>query len=361
MTQEERAKDYVEQLKKRHLGPLWSSIGSIMTHEPAPRAIPYLWKWAEVYPWVMEAGQIVVPNRGGERRVVFFSNPGFSDLDPWGWGALTNTLYAGIQLLLPGEKAPSHRHNQNAIRFIVQGRGAYTIVEGERVFMEEGDFLITPAGLWHDHVHAGDQPMLWLDCLDIPMLYQLGAMFFENYPEYNQPVTLPDNYSVLRYSASGLRPIQDHRQRYAPQAIFKWQRTQRALADLARLDPDPFDGFAVEYINPATGEAAGHTIGAMMQLLPVAHHTRCHRHVHSTIYHVFAGQGYTVINGVQFSWTKGDTFVVPNWAWHEHANTGSEDAYLFSTNDGPVMERLGLEREEPYPDGHQPVYGQFEG
>ncbi|MCL6600939.1 MAG: cupin domain-containing protein, partial [Alicyclobacillus macrosporangiidus] len=300
-------------------------------------------------------------DRGGERRVVFFSNPGFADLEPWGWGSVTDTLYAGIQLLLPGEKAPSHRHNQSAIRFIIQGSGAYTIVEGERVYMEEGDFLITPAGLWHDHVHEGDQPMLWLDCLDIPLLYKLGAMFFENHPDYNQPVTLPDHYTLLRYSASGLRPVQDRNNRYAPQAVFKWTQTKKALDNLSQLEPDPFDAYAVEYINPVSGAAAGNTIGAMMQKLPAGHHTQAHRHVHSAVYHVFEGQGYTVINGVRFTWQKGDTFVIPNWAWHEHVNTGSGAAYLFSTNDLPVMERLGLERTEAHPEKRQWVTDEFAG
>jgi gentisate 1,2-dioxygenase len=269
-------------------------------------------------------------------------------------------LYAGIQLLLPGEKAPSHRHNQNAVRFILQGTGAYTAVDGERLDMEPGDFLITPAGLWHDHVHVGTQPMMWLDCLDIPLLYQLGVTFFETYPEFNQPITKPPQFTPQRYVASGLRPIQDRARSYAPQAVFKWERTRDALDRLSAFDPDPYDAYAVEYINPATGQAAGVTIGAMMQKLPAGHHTKAHRHVHSTVYHVFRGRGFSVINGIRFAWQTGDTFVVPNWAWHEHANTSAEDAYLFSANDAPVMERLGLERLESHPAGHQAVEGEFE-
>ena len=357
-TYEERMDDYYARLETRHLGPLWNVIQTIMTREPKPRSIPFLWKWHEVRNLVMESGELITPDRGGERRVVFFRNPGLEYLEPWGWGSLTHTLYAGIQLLLPGEKAPSHRHNQNAIRFILQGSGAYTIVEGERVYMEEGDFLITPAGLWHDHVHEGDEPMLWLDCLDIPLVYELGVTFFENYPEFNQPVLLPDNCSTQRYSAAGLRPLQDRSNRYAPMAIFKWKKTQQVLEDLTELAPDKFDAYAVEYVNPVTGEPAGNTIGAMMQKLPALHHTAAHRHVHSAIYHVFAGQGYTVIDGVRFDWGKGDTFVIPNWAWHEHVNTGQGDAYLFSTNDLPIMERLGLERSEAYPDTYQVITGE---
>lgn len=354
-----RMEEFYARLEHRHLGPLWNVIQTIMTKQPKPRCVPYLWKWEDVSRLVLESGELITPDRGGERRVIFFRNPGLEYLDPWGWGSLTHTLYAGVQLLLPGEKAPSHRHNQNAIRFIVQGSGAYTIVEGERVYMEEGDFLITPAGLWHDHVHEGAEPMLWLDCLDIPLVYELGVTFFENYPEYNQPVVLPDNYSSKRFVASGLRPIQDRKNRYAPLAVFKWAQTKQALDGLSQLPPDLFDGYAVDYVNPVTGEAAGNTIGAMMQKLSPGAHTDAHRHVHSAIYHVHRGSGYTVINGMRFNWSQGDTFVVPNWAWHEHVNTGTGDAYLFSTNDLPVMERLGLEREEPYPERQQTVRAEF--
>ncbi|PWI57128.1 cupin domain-containing protein [Sulfoacidibacillus thermotolerans] len=359
--EDDRLNEYYGRLQTLHLGPLWSSIQTIMSKEPRPRALPYLWKWDDVYRLVMESGELVTPDRGGERRVVFFRNPGLEDLQPWGWGALTHTLYAGVQLLLPGERAPSHRHNQNAIRFVLQGSGAYTLVEGERVKMEEGDFLITPSGLWHDHVHEGDTPMLWFDCLDIPFVYQLGVTFFENYPEFHQPISQPENYSTQRFTAPGLLPLTDRDNRYAPQAIYKWEKTKQALDQLSKLDPDPCDGFAVEYVNPATGEAAGHTIGAMMQKLARGDRTQAHRHVHSAVYHVFRGQGYTVMNGVRFFWQSGDTFVVPNWVWHEHVNDGNTDAYLFSANDLPIMERLKLERSELYPEKYQTVVGDHLG
>lgn len=347
--------DYYRRLDERHLGPLWNSLQSIMGKEPHPRATAHLWKWDEVKAFVLESGELVTPERGGERRVIFFRNPGLESLEPWGWGSLTHTLYAGVQLLLPGEKAPSHRHAQNAIRFVLEGSGAYTVVEGERVYMERGDFLITPAGLWHDHVHEGDRPMLWFDCLDIPLAYEIGATFFEGHPEFNQPVTLPDNYSTQKYVSAGLRPIQDRNNTYAPLAVWKWDRTERALDELSKGEPDEFYGYAMEYVNPVTGEAAGHTIGAMMQKIPKDFYTKAQRHTHSAIYHVFSGQGYTIINGVRFDWSTGDTFVIPNWAWHEHVNTGLEDVYLFSTNDRPVMERLHLERSEAHPNVHQEV------
>jgi gentisate 1,2-dioxygenase len=356
---EGRLNEYYSRLNDKHLGPLWNSLQSIMNKEPRPRATTYLWKWDEVRSFVMESGELVTPERGGERRVIFFRNPGLESLDPWGWGSLTHTLYAGVQLLQPGEKAPSHRHSQNAIRFILEGSGAYTVVEGERVYMERGDFLITPAGLWHDHVHEGDTPMLWFDCLDIPLTYEIAGTFFEPHPEFNQPVTKPDNDSMQKFVSAGLRPLQERSNTYAPLAVWKWERTRKALNELAKGEADECDGFAVEYVNPVTGEAAGHTIGAMMQKLSPAMHTMAHRHTHSAIYHVFEGSGYSVINGVRFDWSTGDTFVIPNWAWHEHVNTSAEDVYLFSTNDRPVMEKLNLERTETYANGHQTVTETF--
>jgi gentisate 1,2-dioxygenase len=68
-------------------------------------------------------------------------------------------MYAGLQRVLPGEVAPAHRHTQSALRWVVDGEGAYTAVDGERVTMAPGDFIITPMLTWHDHGNPGDQPV----------------------------------------------------------------------------------------------------------------------------------------------------------------------------------------------------------
>jgi gentisate 1,2-dioxygenase len=352
-------KDFNREIEKYHLGPLWNAIPELMHKQPTPQAIPYLWKWETLYAKMMEAREIFTPDRGGERRAIYFQNPGLTYRQPWGWASTTHTMYAAIQLILPGETAPSHRHTQSALRFIMEGKGAYSIVQGERLFMEEGDFLITPKGLWHGHSHPGDEPMLWMDVLDIPTIYALGGTFFESYPEKIEQPSVPDNYTSQRYSGGMVRPISDRNPKVAPLGSYKWSQTLAALEGLSRFEPDPYDGYAVEYINPSTGTTANPTIAAWMQKLPAGFHSIAHRHTSSNIYQVFKGSGYSVINGVRFDWSKGDFLVIPNWAWHEHSAT--EESYLFSVSDLPIMEKFDLQREEAFEEnqGHQEIIDQF--
>ncbi|WP_102348908.1 cupin domain-containing protein [Bacillus sp. Marseille-P3661] len=355
-------KDFNKEIEKYHLGPLWDAIPKLMHKEPQPQAVPYLWKWETLYQKLMQAKDIFTPERGGERRALYLQNPGLVNRQPCGWGSTTQTLYAAVQLILPGEIAPSHRHTQSALRFITNGEGAFSIVEGERVFMNEGDFLVTPQGLWHGHGHTGDGPMIWMDCLDIPFIYSTGGTFFEPYNQGIESPSFPDNFKSHRYEGGMVRPISDRNKQIAPLSTFKWAQTEKALSGLSKYDPDPFDGYAVEYINPSTGKNANPNIAAWMQKLPNGYRSKAHRHTSATIYQVYKGAGYTIINGEKFSWSKGDYFVVPNWAWHEHAVTSNEDAYLFSASDLPIMELLGLQREEAYSEnnGYQTITSEFE-
>ena len=351
--------DFTKDIRQYNLGPLWEAIPELMHHTPEPQAQAYLWKGELLHKKLMEAAQIFTPERGGERRAIYLQNPGLDYRQPWGWASTTQTLYAAVQMLQPGEKAPSHRHSQNALRFITNGEGAYTIVQGQRIFMEEGDYLITPKNLWHGHEHLGDKPMIWMDCLDIPAVYGIGATFFEHYPEQLQAPELPDNYGAQRYQGGMVRPISDRIPSIAPVGQYKWNPTMAAIEGLSHFEPDEYDGFAVEYINPSNGETANPTIAAWMQKLPKGFHTKAHRHTHASIYHVFKGSGHSIINGIRFDWSKGDYFVIPNWALHEHV--ADEDSYLFSTNDLPIMEKFKVERSEVYTknNGYQTVTGEF--
>lgn len=357
--QSQVVKDFNRELERYHLGPLWNAIPELMHHTPKSQAVPYLWKWELLHEKLMAAREIFTPERGGERRAIYLQNPGLISRQPWGWASTTQTLYAAVQLILPGETAPSHRHTQSALRFIMKGEGAYTIVQGERIFMEEGDFLTTPKGLWHGHAHPGDQPMIWMDCLDIPTLYAIGGTFFEPYPDKIEQPQVPDNYSSQRYKGGMVRPISDRHPKIAPLGSYKWAQTIAAIEGLRQYEPDPYDGYAVEYINPSNGKTANPTIASWMQMLPAGFHSKAHRHTHSTIYQVFKGSGYTVIDGVRFDWSEGDFLVLPNWLWHEHV--AHEDSYLFSASDLPIMEKFEVEREESYEEqgGHQAVTGQF--
>ncbi|MFB4159704.1 cupin domain-containing protein [Geomicrobium sp. JSM 1781026] len=357
--EDQDVKDFTKEIQEHSLGPLWEAIPALMNKTPKPHAVPYLWSDELMKQKLHEASQIFTPDRGGERRAIYFQNPGLTYRKPWGWASTTQTLYAAVQLLLPGEVAPSHRHSQSALRFITDGEGAYTIVEGERIFMQEGDFLITPKNLWHGHGHVGDEPMIWMDALDIPTIYSMGGTFFEPYPDQIETPTKPDNFSEQRYSGGMVRPIHDRHSTVAPLANYKWSGTEQAIKGLQRFEPDPFEGYAVEYINPSNGKTANPTMGSWMQLLPKGFHTKAHRHTHSVIYQVHKGSGYTVIDGVRFDWKKGDYFAIPNWAWHEHV--ASEESYLFTVNDIPIMDRFDLEQSQALDvnNGHQKVINEF--
>lgn len=351
--------DFNKDIEQYNLGPLWNAIPELMKHSPEPHAEAYLWKYDLLRRKLMEAREIFTPDRGGERRAIYFQNPGLNYREPWGWASTTQTLYAAVQLILPGEEAPSHRHVQNALRFIIEGEGAYSIVDGQRIFMERGDFLTTPNGLWHGHGHPGDEPMIWMDCLDIPTIYSLGGTFFEPYEDGLESPSVPDNYSEHRYAGGMVRPVSDRYEKKAPLATYKWDRTEASIAGLSKYDPDPHNGYAVEFINPSNGETACPTIASWIQKIPNGFKTKAQRHTHGIIYHVHEGTGYTVINGKRFDWEKGDFFVVPNWAWYEHV--AEEDSYLFQANDLPIIEKFGLSRNQHLEqnNGHQEVTSEF--
>lgn len=354
--------DFHEKLKSKNMGPLWASVFS--SSQPKSRAIPYLWKKQLIMDMLEKAKELLEVGTGSiDRRAVYLINPGMKHLEPHGWGGATQTLYAAVQALNPGEIAPPHRHMTSALRFIMEGHGASGIVNGMKYNFEPGDYVITPEWCWHDHINEGNETVLWMDCLDIPFTSALTSSFFEMYPEPQQPVEYPVDYGTKRYTGGMVRPISDRKPSPAPLGRYTWDLTKQAIDGQGEFEPDAFDGFAVEYINPSTGKDANGRIGARMQKLPVQFKGKAHRHTHSSVYHVHKGRGYTIINGQRFDWEEGDFFVVPVWTWHEHVNTSeTEDAFLFSTNDLPIMELFGFEREEAYGenDGHQEVLTVFE-
>ena len=340
----EREKFYAD-LPKYQLGALWNVLDDALTPEPRTRSVPYLWKWSEVRPRVMRAGELVTAKEA-ERRVLYFLNPG---LPPEKISAV-GTLYAGIQLILPGEIARTHHHTPAATRFIIEGERAYTTVSGERTLMKKGDYVTTPNWTWHDHGNESDKPMLWLDGLDVPLVTELDAVFFELFVERTgnevQPVTKPMEDASHRW-AKNLRPTyQRHAGKFSPILNYRWDDCRSALQALRDDTGSPFDGIVLEYINPNTGGPSLPTMSAYLQLIRSSEHTKAHRHTASTVYHVAEGRGYSVIGGKRFDWAEGDTFVVPSWSWHEHASDGGE-AVLFSFSDRPVLEAFDLIREQP--------------
>ena len=205
--------------------------------------------------------------------------------------------------------------------------------------------------------------MIWLDGLDTPLVHNLHATFFENYPEDEQPVT-GTGESIQKYASGALRPAwEDIKLPYSQLWHYKWDRTYDALWNLAQVDSSPFDDVAMEYSDPATGGSVLATMACWIQLIRPGIHTRAHRHTTSAVYQVFEGEGYSIIDGQRFDWSPGDLFVVPSWSWHEFGNDSSQEAILFSIQDNPVIKSLALFREEAYEEnaGHQSVTGKFSG
>jgi gentisate 1,2-dioxygenase len=336
----------------------------VLSREPRQREIPYLWKWSVVRPRLLRAGEIITAAEA-ERRVLMFLNPGAIPVNGARIGA-TATLYAAAQLILPGETARAHRHSPAALRFIIEGSGAYTCVAGEKILMAPGDLVLTPAFVWHDHGNDAKEPVMWLDGLDIPYTAALNCMFLEEFPSVAQKELMPPERSEKLYGRA-LFPAGASRVPagpYSPVWAYRWSEAREGLDSLAKSgEPDPFDGHLLRYANPATGGEVLPTMGCRLQLLPKGLHTKAHRHTTSTVYHVAEGRGFSVLNGVRFDWEKGDTFAVPTWCWHEHAASsdgGDGDAVLFSFTDEPVLAPLGLIRSEPFTEngGHQRIHSE---
>jgi gentisate 1,2-dioxygenase len=358
-TTESEASRLYEDMQANSLTALWRIEEAIMPQQPRPKAIPWLWKWADLYDVAQRAGRLVPVERGGDRRAIALSNPGLA-----GQPFATATLWAAIQWLNGHEVAPAHRHTAQAVRFIINGSGSWSTVEGDRVFLERGDFVLTPSWLWHDHGSQADEPAVWVDGLDIPLNNYLDASFFQPYPYEAQEVTQALNSTVLKYGVGQLQPAWERRSvQHPPMHTYKWADTERALTNLAQVDASPFDDVALEYINPHTGGPTMHTFTCWIQMLRPAVQTQAHRHVSSSVYHVFEGRGETIINGVRLAWEQGDMFVIPAWSWHEHHNASQEQrAVLFSMHDTPTLVALNKYREEAYGEhnGHQAVTGVFD-
>jgi gentisate 1,2-dioxygenase len=343
---------FYEEVKRIHGRPLWQTEGTAKKNP----TVPYLWKYRDFRPLLFKAAEIV-PIELAERRVLIMANPGITG----DWQA-SNTLLANLQIIKPGEVAPSHRHAAAALRLVIEGTGAYTAVDGEKSYMEPGDFVTTPAGTWHDHGNEGSAEMVWLDGLDVPLVQMLEVGYFENYPESKQPLTRATELSLRLHGAASLRPTWvKHDAKHSPLLNYKFARayeTLKALADAG--EGSPYDGVCVEYVNPLTGGPALPTMGCFASLLKPGQRTKAHRHTGCKIYHVIKGSGTTTIAGRTYDWEDKDTFVVPSWHWHEHA--AAAESVLFSYTDAAILPALGLYREEALAEngGHQRVTGTFE-
>jgi gentisate 1,2-dioxygenase len=332
-------KAFYARIDKDNLAPLWTVLSDLITPEPRSACRPALWRFEVIRAAILEAGKLITAKEA-ERRVLVLENPGMR-----GRSQITTSLYAGVQLVMPGEVAPAHRHSQSALRFVLEGQGAHTSVDGERTLMAPGDFVITPHMAWHDHGNHSDEPMFWLDGLDVPLIATLDASFVERFDADEQPVGRPVGFSSARYGAN-LLPV-DHKPGAATSPIFNYPyaRTREALAQLARFGPfDPCHGIKMRYSNPVTGDHAMPTMGTFIQLLPKGTSTTRCRSTDATVFTAVEGGGRTRIGEEEFVWGPKDIFVVPSWKPVVHE--AEEESVLFSFSDRPVQEKIGVWRED---------------
>lgn len=346
---------YYQRLRTLGTGALWTVANRIEPWEPASTSVPMLWRYRDLRDDVLRALELVTPEQAG-RRVVYLENKGRAEVV-----AAVGWLYSGLQVMGPGECASSHRHSASALRFIMEGQGAFTNVDGHKMTLGANDFVLTPNGTWHEHGVAEDGTVcIWQDGLDIPLMNALEANFYEVHPDLQQTISFAVDDSTATWAGAGLRPAGAHwTKRYSPLLKYEWAPTYEALTRYAKVtDGSPYDGILMDYVNPDTGGPVMQTIGASMQLLRPGEHTRAHRQTGSFVYQCAKGRGWSIINGQRFDWQERDIFVVPAWMYHEHANASDrEDACLFSFHDLPVMRALGLYREEALGEhgGHQPI------
>ncbi|MCK9508393.1 MAG: cupin domain-containing protein [Pigmentiphaga sp.] len=309
------------------------------TREPRPDMKSVHWRWKDLEPLLRRIGEEVDLAASGPRRTLRLHNPGLK-------AGTTHTFWASIQVILPGEEATAHRHTASALRFIMQGSGAWTTVDGECYPMNEGDLVLTPTWAWHDHVHKGDAPMIWLDVLDINLMKSMEATFFEPYPTPMQAIgPLPDR-SWRQFGSGLMRPPSPSASATNPLLAYPFSMAEPALRAAEGLPSDPCDDVILEYQNPTDGSPAMRTLGQRLQRLRAGFEGRRRRHTGSKLYYVVDGEGTTTVEGECFDWSKGDFFVIAPWAWHRHQNTSASDALLWQVNDLPAHQLLQYYKEE---------------
>jgi gentisate 1,2-dioxygenase len=329
---------FYDRIAKKDMAPLWKVMSSVVTKEPVSKCKPHVWRYGDVKSLVMESGGLISAEEA-KRRVLILENPAYR-----GESKATNTLFAGIQMILPGEVAPAHRHVSSAIRFVLDGEGAYTAVEGEKAFMSPGDFVITANWAPHDHGNPSDKPMLWLDVLDFPAVNFYETSFAENFNEAMQDTRREDGDSLSFYG-SGVLPDGTPAMNRSPVINYTYARTRPIIARMMKAgDIDKRHGARVRYANPVTGGPVLPTMGAWLAMLPKGFKGEQYRATDGTIFVCTEGQGTTTVDGTVLEWGPNDVFVVPPWKKYSH--NASKESVLFSISDRPAQEALGIWRED---------------
>lgn len=313
-----RLQEFYRRAGELHLAPLWEVMQDLVTAEPGSAAEAALWSYDRVRPYLLESAQLV-DTREAERRVLVLENPGLA-----GQSRITTSLYAGLQIVLAGELARPHRHSAAALRFVIEGDGATTSVDGRRIRMGRGDFVVTPSWSWHEHSNEGSGPVVWLDALDVHVVNLLGCSFKEDGAAAPAPAGAAGTAGPCHYPYAQMRA---------------------ALARLAQQGPpDPHRGHELRYTNPVDGLWAMPTISTWTQLLPAGWHSAPYRSTDGAVYVVVEGRGHSLVGARRLDWQADDVFVVPGW--HSVQHVADTETVLFGCSDRVIQEKLGLWRED---------------
>ena len=330
--------DYLQALTAQNTLPLWPSLRALLPRgRPSHLTQPVHWRYRDIRPQLLRAGELT-PIEKAERRVLVLANPGHG-LENM---KATATIYIGMQLILPGETAPNHRHTPSAVRFVVEGEGGFTVVNGEKLPMHKGDLILTPPGLWHEHGHEGTGPVIWLDALDLPLVYGIEASYAVEGP--SQQVDKPLGLGSGQFGTGGVLPYHslDAQRTAYPMLRFPWAEVKRALGQLASVTPAS-EVVQLAYVNPETGRECLPTLGFSAILLRRGEEVRLPKRSASAVMHVIEGAATVAVDDAVHSVEETDTLAVPTHAMVTLANRSSQsEAYLFVIDDAPLQRKMGI-------------------
>ncbi len=327
---------YRQALAEQNLVPLWPSLRSVLPpRKPIPHTRATHWRYEALRPLLLQAGELT-PIEKAERRVLVLANPGHG-LEKM---QASSSIYLGMQLLLPGEVAPAHRHTPNAVRMIVEGHSAYTTVDGEQCEMQRGDLILTPTGLWHEHGHKGSDPVIWLDVLDLPLMYYLEASYVTE-GALQQVVAQPGERAYLRGGVVPSPMFRRSERRY-PMLRYPWAEVRAALEALCAADPS-IDAVQVAYVNPETGGDAQNVLGYSALMLRPGETLKLPVRSPAAVFHLIEGAADADIGGQRFTLKEADTCCSPGYTEVTLTNAAPlAPAFVFIADETPLHKKLGV-------------------
>ena len=333
---EDLPRDYRDQLTEQNLVPLWPNLRAVLPAlKPVPKTRPIHWSYETLRPLLLKAGELT-PIEKAERRVLVLANPGHGLENMQASAA----MYLGMQLLLPGERAPAHRHTPNAVRMVVEGGGAWTTVNGEKCPMSRGDLILTPTGLWHEHGHDGDTPVVWLDVLDLPLVYYIEVSYHVD----GEPQTVKTGRGGRAYAHGGIVPVAlfSRSDNTYPVLRYPWVEARAALESLARDEPD-LAAVQVTYVNPETGGDVQNILGYYALMLRAGQTLRLPVRSPAAVFHLIEGSAEVNVGNQRFTLAEADTCCAPGYTSVSLRNrSGNTPAFLFIADETPLHRKLGV-------------------